>query len=164
MIVNGKKVTLFVVLFALFGLYSCSSTKKSGEPVTQKTDYVMEVNGDSDSGTAGLLKTVNFDFDSSVIRSDTQDTLDANIVYLNEHHEVEIQIEGHCDERGSAQYNLALGDRRSRAVFDYLVANGVNENRLSMISYGKEKPIAFGHSEDAWSQNRRANFVIRKLR
>ncbi|TDJ08002.1 MAG: peptidoglycan-associated lipoprotein Pal [Deltaproteobacteria bacterium] len=161
MIFKGKKLTGLMVVIALMGLIGCSSTKKSSEP---KTDYAMELNGDSDSGLAGRLRSVYFDFDSSVLLGDTRDTLDENIKYLAEHHEVEIQIEGHCDERGSSQYNLALGERRARAVYDYLVANDIASMRIYIISMGKEKPIAFGHNEEAWSQNRRANFVITKLR
>jgi peptidoglycan-associated lipoprotein len=159
-----KKTTLAVLIFSLIALVGCSSTKKSSEPVATKTDYALELNGDSDSGLAGLLRTVNFDFDSSYLREDTKATLDENIKYLEEHHELEIQVEGHCDERGSSQYNLALGERRARAVYDYLVAGGIASMRVNIISMGKEKPIAFGHNEDAWSQNRRANFVITKLR
>jgi peptidoglycan-associated lipoprotein len=71
------------------------------------------------------------------------------------------QIEGHCDERGSAEYNLALGDRRARAVKDYLVSLGVDPARLSTISYGEERPFAMGHDEAAWAQNRRGHFVTR---
>ena len=160
-----KKTTLAVFIISLIALVGCSSNKKkSSEPVATKTDYALELNGDSDSGLAGLLRTVNFDFDSSYLREGAKATLDENIKYLLEHHELEIQVEGHCDERGSAQYNLALGDRRARAVFDYLVAGEVDSKRVNMITLGKEKPIAFGHSEEAWSQNRRANFVITKIR
>ncbi|RLA63701.1 MAG: peptidoglycan-associated lipoprotein Pal [Epsilonproteobacteria bacterium] len=164
MLINGKKITGFIILIALFNLFGCSSTKRSGEPVATKDDYVMEANGDSDSGTAGPLKTVFFAFDSSVLRGEAQEALDANIEYLQEHHQMELEIEGHCDERGSAQYNLALGERRARVVYDYMVANGVDSLKLNFISYGKEKPVSFGHNRESWSQNRRANFVVKKLR
>ena len=104
-----KKTTLAVFIISLIALVGCSSNKKkSSEPVATKTDYALELNGDSDSGLAGLLRTVNFDFDSSYLREGAKATLDENIKYLLEHHELEIQVEGHCDERGSAQYNLPL--------------------------------------------------------
>jgi peptidoglycan-associated lipoprotein len=78
---------------------------------------------------------------------------------LREHPEAQILIEGHCDERGTVEYNLALGDRRAKAVKDYLVALGIDSSRLSTISYGKERPLDDGHNESAWAKNRRAEFV-----
>ena len=71
-----------------------------------------------------------------------------------------MQIEGHADERGGIQYNLALGEKRAKAVREYLVALGVAQKRIGVVSYGKEKPVAFGHDEGAWEKNRRANFVV----
>lgn len=120
----------------------------------------LELNGDSDSNKAGGLKTVYFGFDSSNIEGETKSTLQGNAAYLKANTNVDIQIEGHCDERGGRQYNLALGERRAKAVRDYLVALGVQSKRLSTISYGSERPKAEGSNEDSWSQNRRANFVV----
>lgn len=120
----------------------------------------LELNGDSDNGKAGGLKTVYFAFDSSELASDTKDALKSNADYLKANGNVDIQVEGHCDERGGRQYNLALGERRAKAVRDYLVALGVESKRLSTISYGSERPKAEGSDESAWSQNRRANFVV----
>ncbi len=120
----------------------------------------LELNGDSDNGKAGGLKTVYFAFDSSELASDTKDALKSNAEYLKTNANVDIQVEGHCDERGGRQYNLALGERRAKAVRDYLVALGVESKRLSTISYGSERPKAEGSDESAWSQNRRANFVV----
>jgi peptidoglycan-associated lipoprotein len=120
----------------------------------------LELNGDSDSNKAGGLKTVYFDFDSSNIDGDTKSALEGNADYLKNNKSIDIQIEGHCDERGGRQYNLALGERRAKAVRDYLVANGVESKRLSTISYGSERPKSEGSDESAWAQNRRANFVV----
>ena len=81
-------------------------------------------------------------------------------MWLKDNDEVTIQIEGHTDERGGHQYNLALGENRARVVQDYLVALGVSAANIAIISYGKEKPISYGHDEGSWSRNRRANFVV----
>lgn len=120
----------------------------------------LELNGDSDNSKAGGLKTVYFGFDSSNLDSDVKETLKANAEFLKTNASVDVQVEGHCDERGGRQYNLALGERRAKAVRDFLVALGVDSKRISTISYGSERPKAEGHDESAWSQNRRANFVV----
>jgi len=104
------------------------------------------------------IEDVYFAFDSADLTAESRTTLAkdaAAIGRLGGHY----QIEGHCDERGSAEYNLALGDRRARAVRDYLVSLGVDPAALSTISYGEERPFAEGHDESAWSQNRRGHFV-----
>jgi peptidoglycan-associated lipoprotein len=120
----------------------------------------LELNGDSDSNTAGGLKTVYFDFNESSLTSSTKDSLKNNADFLKANASVEVQVEGHADERGGHQYNLALGERRAKAVRDFLVAAGVAAKRITTISYGKERPVADGHDEAAWSKNRRANFVV----
>ena len=120
----------------------------------------LELNGDSDNGKAGGLKTVFFGFDSSSLDGDTKSALQGNADYLKANANVDVQVEGHCDERGGRQYNLALGERRANAVRDYLVALGVEAKRISTISYGSERPKAEGSNEEAWAQNRRANFVV----
>lgn len=127
---------------------------------SQNPGVSLELNGDSDSLRAGQLQTVYFDYDSSDLNSSVITSLEANAQYLKDHPSVEVQIEGHCDERGGIQYNLALGEKRSRAVKQYLEALGVESGRMSTMSYGKERPKAFGHDDSAWSQNRRANFVV----
>ena len=99
-------------------------------------------------------------FCSASLSSATKDKLRAAATFLKAASSVEVQVEGHCDERGGVQYNLALGERRAKAVRNYLVALGVSGSRISTISFGKERPVAFGHDESAWSQNRRGNFVI----
>lgn len=120
----------------------------------------LELNGDSDSNKAGGLQTVYFGFDSSNLDSETKEAVKVNAEFLKANANVDIQVEGHCDERGGRQYNLALGERRAKAVRDYLVALGVESKRISTISYGNERPKAEGSDESAWSQNRRANFVV----
>jgi peptidoglycan-associated lipoprotein len=110
-----------------------------------------------------LLDKVYFDFDSSTLTQQSRDTLskDGSILLKNQP-DLKVQIEGHCDERGSAEYNLALGERRAKSVMNYLVTLGVKASRLSTISYGKEKPADPGHDEAAWAKNRRAEFVAAK--
>ncbi len=124
------------------------------------TGLNFDVNADSDSGQAGPLQTVRFPFNSAEITADTKAALDANADFLKEHPSVQIQVEGHCDERGGVQYNIALGEKRAKRVKDYLVSLGIEANRITTISFGKERPVAFGHDESAWAQNRRANFVV----
>ena len=113
----------------------------------------------SDSGNIEGLSTVNFAYDSATLSESAKKTLNENAEWIKKNNDVAIQIEGHCDSRGSVEYNLALGERRAKRVKNYLVAQGIDSKRLSIISYGKEKPIASGSSESAHSQNRRANFV-----
>ncbi len=167
-----RSVLILTILAATLTLTSCASNKKTTEGVdntnvdTTTTDTAnnsgsaLELNGDSDSSRAGVLKTVYFDYSSATITSSTRDTLDANAKYLKANTAVKVQVEGHCDERGSIQFNLALGEKRAKSVRDYLVSQGITSSRISVISLGKEKPVAFGHDEDAWSQNRRGNFVV----
>ena len=98
---------------------------------------------------------VFFDYDSSVVTAEGQRTLDAQAKWLQENANVTATIEGHCDERGTREYNLALGERRANAVKNYLVSAGVSANRVSTISYGKERPAVVGSDEGSWAQNRR---------
>ncbi len=105
------------------------------------------------------LLTVYFDYDSYTLRQDAQETLRTNADVIGRYPDVRIQIQGHCDERGSEEYNLALGDRRARAVMDYLVNLGITPGRLSTITFGEERPSDPGHDEIAWSKNRRGEFV-----
>jgi peptidoglycan-associated lipoprotein len=106
------------------------------------------------------LKDAFFDFDKSGIREDQKAVLNENVAWLKANPAVKITIEGHCDERGTAEYNLALGDRRAKAVKDYLVAGGIPADRIAAISYGKERPFVLGHDESAWMWNRRGHIVV----
>lgn len=106
------------------------------------------------------LGPVYFDYDSAALRSDAQVELDRHAAYLRAHAGLRIQIEGHCDERGTLEYNLALGERRAQAVRKYLVSQGISADRLYTISYGEERPAVLGHDESAWRWNRRAEFRV----
>ncbi|MFH1688158.1 MAG: peptidoglycan-associated lipoprotein Pal [bacterium] len=106
------------------------------------------------------LKTVYFDFDKYNLRADAKAALDANYELLAEFGDVIVKIEGHCDERGTVEYNMSLGEKRAKAVMEYLVGRGIAGSRLSVISYGKEKPKDPGHNEAAWGKNRRGEFRI----
>jgi peptidoglycan-associated lipoprotein len=106
------------------------------------------------------LEDIFFDYDQAAIRPDAQKSLDKNARWLRENPGLALLIEGHCDERGTHEYNLGLGQRRAQATQDYLVASGVDVNRIKIISYGKERPFVIGHDESAWQWNRRAHFVL----
>ena len=108
----------------------------------------------------GALKRVHFDFDKYDLRSDAIRTLGDDASTMKQYAQFKVRIEGHCDERGTVEYNLALGDKRARATRDYLVSLGTPTQRLRIISYGKERPIEPGHNEDAWAANRRAELVF----
>jgi peptidoglycan-associated lipoprotein len=107
-----------------------------------------------------IAERVHFDFDKSDIRPDAEAILQRKVAVLREYPGVDLRIEGHCDERGSNEYNLALGQRRAEAVRRYLVSYGINVGRFSTISYGEERPAVRASNEDAWAQNRRAEFTI----
>jgi peptidoglycan-associated lipoprotein len=113
----------------------------------------------SDSGTIDGLVTIHFDYDKATLSGESKKQLQSNAKWIKEHKNVSMQIEGHCDDRGSIEYNLALGERRAKAVRSYLTSLGIDGKRLNIISYGKERPVAQGDSEDAMGKNRRANFV-----
>jgi len=108
----------------------------------------------------GVIKPVFFDLDSSDINADGQQVLQENADTMRKNPRWQITIEGHCDERGTAEYNLALGERRALAARTYLVSLGIPAERVRTVSYGKEFPFEQGHDEAAWSKNRRAHFVI----
>jgi len=108
----------------------------------------------------GYLKDVYFDFDKFDIRQDQRDSLDANSQWLRKWGTVKLRVEGHCDERGTAQYNLALGEKRANSVKEYLTSLGIEASRIEIVSFGKERPFATGSDEAAWAQNRRGHFVI----
>ncbi|MFP5387202.1 MAG: peptidoglycan-associated lipoprotein Pal [Bacteriovoracia bacterium] len=157
----------FTTLMVGFLAVGCASKKpknaQDGAATGAEGDnagMTLELNGDSDSGKAGGLQTVYFAFDSSNLDREAKQTLSANAEYLKANQNVDVQIEGHTDERGGRQYNLALGERRAKSVRDYLVALGVKAQRLTTISYGSERPKAEGSDETSWAQNRRANFVV----
>jgi len=109
---------------------------------------------------SSLLKDIHFDFDKYDIRPGDAAILKGNAEVLKKYHKVRIQIEGHCDERGTNEYNLALGERRASSAKNYLLSLGVSPERISTISYGEERPLDPGHTEEAWAKNRRGHTII----
>lgn len=104
---------------------------------------------------------IYFEFDQHILSDTAKKSLDRKAMWLKDFPAAKALIEGHCDERGSAEYNLALGQKRADSAKQYLVSQGINANRLSTLSYGKENPLDSGHEETAWSKNRRAHFVLK---
>ncbi len=163
-----KRFSLIVgLLTALVLTISCGSKKKAPDtPVGGVEGGTMDpsiTSGNidpmgSDSGKIAGLVSINFDYDSSTLTTNARRQLSENAEWIkNNNHTV--QIEGHCDSRGSSEYNLALGERRAKAVKNYLVSLGVDSKRLTIISYGEEKPLDPADTEEAYAKNRRANFV-----
>ena len=113
-----------------------------------------------EAATSGPLKDVSFGFDSAALSESARATLKANADWLKGNPAARVQIEGHCDERGAADYNMALGAKRAQAAMDYLATLGIAANRLSTISYGEEIPVCKEKTEDCWERNRRARFVV----
>jgi peptidoglycan-associated lipoprotein len=140
------------------------STPETGvekRPVAEAAlkDRMTEVSKAGDQAASAMDK-IFFELDSYSLNPVARDTLAKNAGMMKHRGGVKIQIEGHCDERGSDEYNLALGEKRAKVALDYLVTMGVPAKRLSVISYGKEKPADPGHDEAAWAKNRRDEFVV----
>ncbi|HEX6178629.1 MAG TPA: peptidoglycan-associated lipoprotein Pal [Thermoanaerobaculia bacterium] len=110
----------------------------------------------------GWIRDAFFGFDSHTLEAEARAALDASARWLRDNPDVQVTIEGHCDERGTEQYNLALGERRANAAREYLAALGVGGSRLTHVSYGEEKPFEDGASEEAWQQNRRAHIRVER--
>jgi peptidoglycan-associated lipoprotein len=152
---------------------------------TESTDYTLTATGDGGNATATARVTVNsppataptetnitddvfhqnvkdvfFDYDAYDIRADAQSTIQQDANFLNQHPEIRVVVGGYCDERGSTEYNLALGENRANAAKQALVSAGVSPTRLRTVSYGKEKQFCSDHTESCWQQNRRAQFSI----
>jgi len=106
------------------------------------------------------LAMIHFDYDKFFIRDDAKPVLESNAAWLNKWKTAKLLIEGHCDERGTEEYNLALGEKRAKSTLDYLVSLGVSPDRLKIISYGKSQPLDPASNESAWAKNRRAQFTI----
>jgi len=158
-------LALMMIVFITATFSGCAKKKKSvgtdtaGPSVTDDPIAGIE-NADSDSGNAMGLKTVNFPFDSTTLTQSAKMSMKSNAKMLKDVSSVKVQIEGHCDERGGIQYNLSLGEKRGQIVKQYMVDLGINSNRITTISYGKERPLVMGSNEAAWAANRRANFAI----
>jgi len=131
-------------------------------PVTQeeKTTTTETSQEETKQVTQADLQPIYFDFDKFDLRSGDREILNLNAMVLKDNPSVQIRIEGNCDERGTVEYNLALGERRASSARDYLINLGVDSDRISIISYGKEKAMYSGHNEESWSRNRRDDFII----
>jgi peptidoglycan-associated lipoprotein len=186
--VNMTKKSLIVAIFILcFGLIMIGCPKKTvmkEEPSVKKEEAKAEAEAAKEKETkakeqfeksmvaaktpgiegevfeSSMLKDIHFDFDRYNIRPADATILKENAALLNKYTNVKIQIEGHCDERGTVEYNLALGERRATSAKNYLVSLGVASVRISTISYGEEKPLDPGHNEEAWAKNRRAHTLV----
>ena len=166
MFLNKKHTLAALVLSMSLGFSGCTEDETEveepiepiaiDEPIQPPMDESPMDTGMSDFTDENVM----FGFDDYTLSMDSQDRLTALAENLKSNGSSVVQIEGHCDERGSIEYNLALGERRAQSVKNFLVNLGVEDSRLTTISYGEEKPSTEGHDEGAWSQNRRAEFVI----
>lgn len=181
------RTNLFAVCGAMFLLAACQSTPEESadtggggasaaaptmtESTNEQAPTVTEDRGVEEAMVEPAMSLqdmliqrvgdrVFFDFDRSVVRNDGEETLRRQARFMREHPEISITIQGHCDERGTREYNLALGARRANAAKNYLVSLGIDEGRINTISYGKERPIVLGNNESAWAQNRTAIALI----
>ena len=124
----------------------------------READSIAALGSASAEVRSTLAAMIHFDLDKSNIRSDDMGALDQKVAILQKNPDLKIRIGGHCDERGSDEYNLALGNRRAQAAKQYLVSHGIDASRIETQSWGEEKPLVDGHDESAWSQNRRDEF------
>lgn len=159
-----KSLLPLVAVVVALSVGACTDDKKKAtEPVSPTGgSEAAETPASPSGGSVADLKStpIYFGFDDYTLNSEAQSTLTALAEGLKANKSAVVQIEGHCDERGTVEYNLALGERRAQSVKNFLSQLGVESGRLSTISYGEEKPVSQGHSEDAWIKNRRAEFVI----
>lgn len=155
----------FLTVFAAAVLLAACSTAGSGSGGASSggastATVTGPVPGSQEHLVVNVGDRIFFDLDKSDLKPEARTTAESVATWMNSYPAVAVTIEGHADERGTREYNLALGERRANSVRDYLVALGVNSNRLSTISYGKERPAVLGSNEDAWAQNRRGVFVV----
>jgi len=158
----------FLSIFAAAALLAaCESAPEekatsgaSAQPAAAKPAGIVP--GSEQDFVANVGDRVFFDFDKYSVRADAKATLDKQVAWLKKYPTYNLTVEGHADERGTREYNLALGERRANAVKEYLVAGGLPAARVKTISYGKERPVALGSNEAAWSQNRRGVTVLSK--
>jgi peptidoglycan-associated lipoprotein len=155
----GIGVKLGVAASALLLLAACES-KTGGEDGKNGANVGAATPGSDQEFQQNVGDRVFFDYDSSVLSSEAQATLDKQAAWLAQYNTVNIVVEGHCDERGTREYNLALGERRSNAARNYLVSKGVDAKRVSTVSYGKERPAVVGSGEESYSKNRRSVTVL----
>ena len=139
---------------------SYDSSEVDQSNMEEKTLYSSTTDVGGDSGMV-LQKNIFFEYDRATLTPEARETLVVNGKWLRENSDVMITIEGHCDERGTNDYNLALGDRRAESVKMFLVDLGIDRSRLTTVSFGEERPLDHGHGEAAWAKNRRAYFLIK---
>jgi peptidoglycan-associated lipoprotein len=171
------KLTALLVIAACVFVVSCQkkTVALKNEPVLNaKADETVEPADESEIRLSAirenesdkmaevvLQEDIYFEFDKATLTPESRETLVKNGEWLQINSDVIITIEGHCDERGTNEYNLALGERRANSVQTFLLDLGIDPSRLKTISFGEERPVAHGHNETAWAQNRRAHFLIR---
>ncbi len=167
-------VGLVAVVLAL-SLSGCGSKEEVMEDITIEPEAVEDIEGIVDGDIpldpvpedtifidllGKVFSDIHFAYDQYRVLDRDISTLEEVAAWLNENPEARILIEGHCDERGTNEYNMALGEQRALAARRYLVGLGIDSGRLSTVSYGEERPVAFGSTEDAWSENRRCHFAV----
>ena len=154
-----RTVRLALLALLTLSLFACSSSKggqsKPGDDAAGDGNIPL-------AGAGSELDMIHFSYDSSSLSSEAQGILRNDAKWLLDKPSASVQVEGHCDERGTNEYNLALGERRARAAYDYLRTLGVKKDQMSTISYGEELPLDPGHDEDAFAKNRRAQFRVKK--
>lgn len=152
--------SLFLVLGACSKSATPSPDNLESSPSADRkgADGAIETPSAAEGVDQASLETVYFEYDSANLSSSTRQALSSVADKIKKNSKVKIQIEGHCDERGSNEYNLALGERRAQTVQEFLITEGISPNNLSTISYGEERPAQKGTSEGAWAKNRRAEF------
>ena len=157
-----KQVLAIATMLFGIGTFGCTDDDKKPEEPVQPAAQVEPAKKPEPAPAPEAFgpKTVYFAFDDYTLNADAQGNLQALADHLKKAQTSVVQVEGHCDERGSVEYNLALGERRAQSVKNYLTQLGVDGARLSTISYGEEKPAVEGHDEAAWAKNRRAEFTL----
>ena len=161
-----------ISFFLIFFVFACSTTPKDEADTTGSGSTTSTASVSSESESDGETSSIEpgsqedlivnvgdrvfFDYDSSELDADAQELLQDQVAWLKQYSSVSVSIEGHCDERGTREYNLALGEKRAQSVKNYLVSLGISADRVSTISYGKERPAVVGSNDGAWAQNRRS--------
>lgn len=174
---------LLVIAAQFFALSACSATKpakpaeatqiqpqqqmvaaaRQSKTAATSSDSSLDAHREGKSPAAGPLKDIYFEFDQYNLHTDARDVLKFHSNWLKNHASAQVEIEGFCDERGTGEYNLALGAKRAQTAKDYLVTLGIPAGQISTVSYGKELPVCQDHSEECWQKNRHDRFVVKNL-